>query len=820
MKQVLVSSFCVLYCFTGISQIRGNITNSKQEPLPSVNIYIENTFTGTTSNDEGHYELNISLPKTYTIVFQYLGFKTLKKTVTINSFPLVLDAVLDEEEISLDEVVIHANENPANNIIRQAIAKRKEHLNRIQSYKADFYSRGLIRIKDAPKNILGQEIGDLGGGLDSTRSGVIYLSETISKLEFLRPNKLKEQITASKISGDDNGFSFNTAMDVDYNFYNNTIELGNQIISPIADYAFNYYRYKLEGIFYDDRGNLINKVRVIPKRDKDPIFSGMIYIVENQWTIYALELDITGEQAQILPADVITLKQNFAYSESDAIWALISQRIDFKFGLFGIKGDGRFTAVYSQYEFNPDLDKKDFGREIVSFAEAANQKDSLFWKQTRPVPLTLEEVNDYTKKDSLQVLRKSETYLDSIDRKNNALKLGNLLSGYTFSNSYEHWNTGMSSPISALKFNTVQGWNATIGLHYRKNYDEFRRYLSLNAHINYGFSDDKLRGTLSATYKFNNVSRPFLTLSGGTTVEQFNSSEPISTLLNTAYSLLAEKNYMKLYDKAFAKIAFSNELFNGFRMHTNLSFERRTPLFNTTDQVWYPQNNREYTSNNPLDDTAHGLAPFEVHNILKLNVSASIHFGLHYLSYPDSKINIPNDAYPTLTLGYEKGFAATQSDYNFDQIKGQVTQDFNMGNKGKFQYTIKAGKFFKADDIAFMDYQLFNGNQTHVGSGSYLNVFNNLPYYELSSNTSYLELHAEHNFGGYILGKIPLLNTLNFNLIVGAHTLATPDTKPYQEYTLGIDNIGWGKFRFLRLDYVRSYQSGFINDAFVFGLSF
>jgi hypothetical protein len=141
-----------------------------------------------------------------------------------------------------------------------------------------------------------------------------------------------------------------------------------------------------------------------------------------------------------------------------------------------------------------------------------------------------------------------------------------------------------------------------------------------------------------------------------------------------------------------------------------------------------------------------------------------------------------------------------------------------LGNKGTFQYNVKAGTFFNADAIAFMDYHHVNGNQTHIGSGSYLNGFNNLPYYALSTNTSYFEGHVEHDFGGYILGKIPLLNALNFNLVVGAHTFATQDIKSYQEYTIGINNIGWGKFRFLRLDYVRSYQCGYLNDALVFGL--
>ena len=809
-----------LISFSSFSQINGIVKDNKNQTLPFVNIYVENTYIGTTSNEEGNYELNIRKADTYTIVFQFLGYKTVKKTVKIETFPYTLDAILAEEEISLNEVVVNSNENPANKIIRKAIEFRKSNLEKINSYKADFYSRGLIRIKNAPEKIFGQDIGDLGGGLDSTRSGVIYLSETISKIEFLRPDKLKEKITGSKVSGDDSGFSFNTAIDVDYNFYDNTIELGNQIISPIANNAFSYYNYKLDGIFYDDKGNLINKVTVIPKRENDPIFAGTIYIVENQWTIYALELDITGTQARIPAADVITIKQDFSYSETDKVWAKISQKIDFKYAIFGIKGDGRFTAVYSNYIFNPEITKKEFGREIVAFEDNANKKDSTFWQAIRPVPLTDEEITDYIKKDSIQVVRDSKTYKDSIDGVNNKFKIGKLFSGYNYSNTYKNWNAGITSPISTFTFNTVQGWNANISAYYRKNYDEYKRYFSLSGTVNYGFSDDRLRGTLAATYKFNNISRPFLTISGGITTQQFNASEPISRSLNSGFSLFSEQNYMKIYENSFAQIAYSNELFNGFRLNSSISYQNRKALFNTTDQAWYPKDNREYTSNNPLDDTAYGIAPFNNHTIFKLDISGRINFDQDYMSYPDSKFNIPNGKYPTLILGYEKGFSSSISDYNFDQVKGRLTQSFNIRDKGRFQYNLKAGQFFNADNIAFMDYHHFNGNQTHFGEGSYLDVFNNLPYYSMSTNKSYVELHAEHDFNGFLLGKIPLINKLNFNLIAGAHFLSTPDNKPYQEYTIGIDNIGWGKFRFLRIDYLRSYQSGFQSDAIIFGLKF
>jgi len=820
MTKKILSFFFITLGFVASAQIVGTIKNTNNEPLPFVNILIENTYKGTTSNNDGYYELNISDSKTYTIVYTYLGFKTIKKNVAIDKFPYNIDIVLEEESVSLGEVVVSGENNPANDIMREAIAKRKENLQKINSFKADFYSRGLIKIKDAPEKIFGQEVGDLGGGLDSTRSGIIYLSETISKIQFLRPDKLKEKITASKVSGNSNGFSFNNAIDVDYNFYNNTVEFGNEIISPIANNAFSYYRYKLDGVFYDDRGNLINKIKVIPKRENDPIFSGFIYIVEDQWVIYALELNITGVQARIPAVDIISLKQSFSYSETNTIWALISQSIDFKYKFLGIRGDGRFTAVYSNYQFNADLTRKDFSREIVAFEKEANKKDTTFWKTIRPVPLTIEERSDYIKKDSIQILRESKPYLDSIDRVNNKFKLGSLLD-YTYQNSHKDYRFGFNVPLGGVQFNTVQGHSAKANVFYTKNYDDFKRFFGANASLQYSFSDERLRATGSLTYKFNNTSRAFLTLSGGVKTEQFNPTNPIAPILNTVSTLFFEDNYIKLYDKSFLQLNYSEELINGFRLYSGLSYERRNALFNTTDQVFYNDKSDAYTSNNPLDESAYAIAPFETHNILKANITAQINFGQQYLSYPDSKFNIGNDTYPTLTLSYEKGFGATNSNYNFDQIKARVYQSFNIADKGRFRYNLRAGKFFNADDIAFMDYQHFNGNQTHVSTeGNYSNVFNNLDYYSASTNDTYFEAHTEHDFNGFLLGKVPLLNKLNFNLVVGAHLLATPDFKPYQEFTIGLDNIGWRKWRFLRVDYIRSYQNGFQSDAILFGIKF
>src|SRR5690554_4646432 len=159
------------------AQIIGKITDSEGNSLSNVNIYIQDSYIGTTSNDDGNYSLKASPKSEYTIIYQFLGFKTYSETVSPRSYPYILNVELGEESTSLEEVVLNTSEDPAYRIIRETIKQRKENLEKINAYTADFYSRGLWQVKDVPERIFGQEIGDFDGNLDSTRAGIVYLSE-------------------------------------------------------------------------------------------------------------------------------------------------------------------------------------------------------------------------------------------------------------------------------------------------------------------------------------------------------------------------------------------------------------------------------------------------------------------------------------------------------------------------------------------------------------------------------------------------------------------------------------------------------------------
>lgn len=808
--------------FYSNAQIKGTIADEKGNPLPFVTVFEENTYNGTTSNEQGKYELNIRKTGSYILIFKFLGYQTKRETVSIKEFPFLLNITLSEENFTLNEVIINKKNNPAIAIIKSTIAARKENSEKTARYTADFYSRGLFKMKDLPKKIMGMKVDigdDMSSNLDSTGSGILYLSETVSKIAFEKPNNLKEKVVASRISGNNKGYSYNTAKSSTYDFYNNALEFGISMISPIADNAFNYYKYKLEGTFFENNQQ-INKIKVIPKRDKEPVFEGYIYIVDDSFAIYAIDLDIKGYRMKNEFTEAMTLKQNFSYNSKNKIWSKNSQSLAFNAGAFGIKFSGKFNYVYTNYEFPLSFEKKTFGNEILSFETNANKKEDAFWNSIRPIPLTIEESNDYIKKDSLQTIRKSQKYMDSIDAKNNKFKFMDLIMGYDYKNTIKKNSFKYNGilDLSSLSFNTVQGHSLNSGFAFKKWDEEKGKNTSISTTINYGFSEDRLRVMGEYRHQFNNQNYAILSVSGGTKVNQFNSSEPISNFINSISTLFFRNNFMKLYNKEFLQITYSQDIANGLNLNGKLEYSQRKPLFNTSEYSYFKRNDL-FSSNNPLNPTDFINAGFDQHHLIKFTLNTKINFGNKYISRPDGKFNIRNNKYPTLYLGYEKAFAGNDKKYEFDHFNTRLTYDLTLGNKGNFAMNIKAGKFFNAEHISFVDYKHFNGNQTHIGqTARYLNVFNLLPYYFNSTNNSYFETHMEHNDNGYIMNKIPLLNKLKSTMVLRYHTLSVPNSKPYSEFTVGLDDLGFGKFKLFRFDYVRSYQNGYQGDGVVFGL--
>ena len=265
--RILFLSFFATLCTLPLAaQVSGTVTDRAGEPLPFASIYLKGTTTGTTSNVEGEYKLELA-PGAYHLVFQYVGYRQKTVELQLGAEPFRLDITLEEEAIQLAAVEVLANaEDPAYAIIRKAIARREYFRDQVEAFSCDVYIKGAIKVLDAPEKVLGVEVGDMEGNLDSTRQGILYLSESESRLYFQQPDRIREVMVSSKVSGNDNGFSFNSAGDMNIDLYRNTSDFGRPVISPIAQNALNYYRYQLLGTTLDEDGRLLNKIKVMAKR--------------------------------------------------------------------------------------------------------------------------------------------------------------------------------------------------------------------------------------------------------------------------------------------------------------------------------------------------------------------------------------------------------------------------------------------------------------------------------------------------------------------------------------------------------------------------
>lgn len=88
------------------NNITGTVTDSKNQPIPGVEISTPDIHSETTTDSSGKYTLTNIPNGNYTIVFAYPGFKTINKTLKIEQTETILDVVLADEIVHMDEVIV------------------------------------------------------------------------------------------------------------------------------------------------------------------------------------------------------------------------------------------------------------------------------------------------------------------------------------------------------------------------------------------------------------------------------------------------------------------------------------------------------------------------------------------------------------------------------------------------------------------------------------------------------------------------------------------------------------------------------------------
>ncbi|MFT7102682.1 MAG: hypothetical protein ACJAYA_001256, partial [Bacteroidia bacterium] len=820
--------------------IDGQVVDEDGAKVPFVTVYIEGTTTGTTTNSEGNYHLDLA-DGYRTIVFRYVGFKTQAKPVTVSG-KTQLDIVLKRVVFQLGEAQVDGNEDPAYRIMRLARSRRKFYQKQVREFSCKVYVKGVNQVKNLPKRILGRSL-DVSG-LDETRSGIVYLSESLSEFHFKAPDKTKERVIASKVSGNSQGFTWNNATSIDFNFYDRTYDLeglsDRDLISPLSPSANLYYRYVYRGFYVED-STIVNKIELQPKVKGVPLFQGNIFIQENTWRIHGADIFMTKE-AGIDFVDTVRMKVDF-FPLTDDLWMKSNLSFDFAFNvkLFKVSGWGSFSSVFSDYSIRSyvrdttlinryakieepsdeadektdkqlassetatvggDATKFDFGDwdrgPILKVESEANEKDDSFWDEVRTVPLTSLERKDYVLKDSIEIVKESPAYKDSIDKKNNKLALRNLLYGYKYRNSTKNFFIDFQSPFTAVHYNTVEGYLIDYKIEFSKS-DRDRGTNFSAAWINrYGFYSKKYYSKARVFYRFNRTNRMSIRAEGGHYVDQFNRGT-IGNVVNSLYSVLLEENYMKLQQHSYGEVSWGVEAFNGFRLNLKGYFGQRRRLENASNlDGTFADYKEKYLSLNEPGNESNGYNDpvFGDNNALVFTVGFTYRPGMKYMERPNGKINL-GTKWPEFGFNYEKGLGGFgKLDANYDLLKLRISDDHSLGMVGRFEWEASAGWFPNNKFVPFMNWTHFNTSRVHI-TGSGVGRFMALPYYSASTNEFYVQAHAEQHFNGFILNKIPLIKKLKWQIVGGVHYLYEPTFGNYWEVTAGIENI----FQIIRVDF-------------------
>ncbi|HVW15446.1 MAG TPA: DUF5686 and carboxypeptidase regulatory-like domain-containing protein [Mucilaginibacter sp.] len=817
MRFALLFAVSLSICSVASAQLfvlKGKVTDQNSQPVPFASIYIRNTTRGASANGDGDYSIKLA-PGQYEILYRAVGYKQESRKIDLHG-DQILDVRLSTETYELKAVTINATgEDPAYAIIRKAIRKRKAHLDEIKAYSCEVYIKGMQKLLAAPKKFMGADITQIGKemGLDSNRRGIVYLSESESKLDYKYPGQFHEEMISSKFAGSNQMFSFNRATDATANFYQNLQNwrgLSNRpLVSPIADNALFYYKYKLLGTSTEN-GLLINKIRVTPKRGHDPCFDGYIYIIDGSWRIYALDLYITS-RANINFADTLRVSQQFLPADSDH-WVQASGKIEFGGSLLGFRLKGYFIYVYKDYDLQTVFSKNEFN-ELLHIPPKVAKNDSAYWNRERPIPLTGEEKLDYVKKDKLAAKRDSKQYLDSLDKVTNKVSPASLvLTGVNIVKRYKREFIHLDPLVTSILYNTVEGPALNYGFSVRKEYDSVtHRAMGFGGRARYGFSDRLFDANANAFFPVGNFN---LTVAGGSDVVDLNGREPISPFINSVYTLFERENYEKLYQKKFATASLSGRIAGGWQLSASMEWTDRRWLPNSTDYSFFHPNGNQFTSNNPLDP-AQNVSLFPENQSFKITLRTTYDFGNKYETYPFGRRYLPSD-YPTLGITYTKGVRNIfGSDVDYDLLSADVSkQDISLGMYGRTSFYAGAGKFLNTTSIYYPDYKHFSGNEVFFAKGG-INSFLLLNYYVFSTPDEYLEGHLEHNFSGFFLNKIPLIRKLKLQEIVDVNYLSTPALKNYYELGFGVQYLN------IRLMYGESFNSGSnIRNGLRLGVSF
>lgn len=760
-------------------------------PIPYTKVYLKNfTNTGAITDEEGKYFFGCDFG-TYDVIYKCVGFDDLEIKVTVDKLePTVQNVFLQQEDRELDAVEFKTKRgNVGWDIVQHVIDHKKDMIQQFDSYTCDIYIKGVetfdkkLRPKDlevdedGPKDVFEEQKEEIRKKLEGDdRLNMVEINLT---KHFEYPNKIKEIKNGYEKIGRPDQIYFQSTVSGDFNFYESLMRKDDlhltPIVSPLHPSGILSYKYKLVEITTTPDNDTIYTVEISPRSVGTTTMTGKLYILKSEWVL--TKVDVSMHKGNLKVYDDIRIVQEF--EKSDSLWLLKKQLFEYKTKYGRETVNGITQVVYSKYIINPSFPPKFFSNEVGVTTKEAYERDTTYWDEIRPIPLTREEQRKKFVQDSLKAIYTSEAYLDSVDavfNKITALKV--LWFGIEHRDRNKKTQWYLSSLANIVEPFEVGGVRFGPGFDYFKKWKN-QQWIDVYTGLSVGFNNLDIRGNFNFYHLYNpkKLARYSLWFRKG------------ASLINWNDAYLSLLNRQNIYQNVQYGAWHSIELVNGLYLSTAARLENRSPF--DLDYKFVTWFDKQIENGPPIQ--------FEPYQAFRTNITLSYTPGQKYISEPYRKV-VLGSRWPTLSANWERGWNGPfESVVDYDYISGSIEQDFQIGTLGQSKYVISGGAFVNQDSIFYIDRKFFRASDKDALFrflfSNPLQSFQNLDS-SYQTEKFYVQVHYIHHFNGAIVNKIPFMKKTGLKSLAGAGFIYLPEHSDYfySEAFFGVERI----FKFAR----------------------
>jgi hypothetical protein len=764
-------------------RISGTVIDSlSREPLAFVNITLDKSGKGTVSSIDGRFSLDVN-EEVRELLFSYVGYR--QKLIPLTSVAAVSNLVIElaSKAYDINEVYVYPGENPAHRIIN--LASRNRMINnpeRIGSFSYISYDKMIFTIdtdslsepvkrqknrkeyRNSP--IFPEEEYTDTSAREILQKQHLLVMESISSREFIYPDRDKEKILASRVSGFEKpSFVLMARQFQSFSFYDDFITISKKrYLNPLTPGCTGLYFFLLEDTIYTEHNDTVFIISFKPKLGKNfEGLKGLLYINSYKWAVQNVIAEASEKQSEL-----ISIKIQQKYDLINDQWFPVQLNTNMIFNNIvaetnaqKMKVTGMGRSYLLNIRINPELDKKKFDNTFIEVNKNANDMPEQFWQKYR--------IDSLSEKD-----RKTYRIVDSIGRAQHFDGIFNnietLMTGYL---PGRYFNLDIRSIID---YNTYEGWRIGLGGITSRNLSAL---FNIGGHFAYGFRDKAWKYGISLNINLIPGNDIHLRLSFLDDLEEaggLNFLEKERLLSSESFRTYMVEN-MDLVQRKQAEIGWKMFKYLG----VNLFF--RTSV-NT------PSNSYMYSITN--DNPRLLICQF---NFTEAGIMTRFAYKEGFMDTPAGNRFSLGTKSPIVYLNITKGFVWLNGGFDFIRIESKVSKIFATGRFGDTKIRISGGVVF--GNVSYSRLYAGRGSYKHFGVETE-NSFATMRFNEFLSDR-FISFYFKQDFGRLLMRvekfrpKIAIVNNIGFGWLdnMDYHNnidIKTPE-KGYYECGLLVNNL-------------------------------